>query len=35
MNRDSGFLLWIALALLGVFAFGSIALAQGERVSAL
>src|SRR5438105_2028881 len=35
MNRASGFLVWIALALLGAFAFGTIALAHGERVSAL
>jgi carbon starvation protein len=35
MNRASGFLVWIALALLGAFAFGTIALAHGERISAL
>src|ERR1700761_304083 len=35
MNRASGFLGWIALALLGAFAFGTIALAHGERISAL
>ncbi|MBI0330999.1 carbon starvation CstA family protein [Burkholderia plantarii] len=35
MNRASGTLLWIAVALLGAFAFGTIALAHGERVSAL
>ncbi|MFC0399959.1 carbon starvation CstA family protein [Paraburkholderia rhizosphaerae] len=35
MNRASGFLVWTAVALLGAFAFGTIALANGERVSAL
>ncbi|QJP69668.1 carbon starvation CstA family protein [Burkholderia glumae] len=35
MNRASATLLWIAVALLGAFAFGTIALAHGERVSAL
>ncbi len=35
MNRASGTLLWIAIALLGAFAFGTIALAHGERISAL
>ncbi|SAL72302.1 carbon starvation protein CstA [Caballeronia terrestris] len=35
MNRASGFLVWIAVALLGAFAFGTIALAHGERISAL
>jgi len=35
MNRASGYLVWIAIALLGAFAFGTIALAHGERVSAL
>jgi carbon starvation protein len=35
MNRASGYLLWTAVALLGAFAFGTIALAHGERVSAL
>jgi carbon starvation protein len=35
MNRASGFLVWTAVALLGAFAFGTIALAHGERVSAL
>src|SRR5258705_13888203 len=35
MNRASGYLVWIAVALLGAFAFGTIALAHGERVSAL
>ncbi|WP_323119060.1 carbon starvation CstA family protein [Burkholderia alba] len=35
MNRASGFLLWTAVALLGAFAFGTIALGHGERVSAL
>src|ERR1700754_2886736 len=35
MNRASGFLVWTALALFGAFAFGTIALAHGERVSAL
>ncbi|MGR3911055.1 carbon starvation CstA family protein [Burkholderia sp. SR8] len=35
MNRASSTLLWIAVALLGAFAFGTIALAHGERVSAL
>ncbi|AJY32775.1 carbon starvation CstA family protein [Burkholderia thailandensis 34] len=35
MNRASGYLIWIAVALLGAFAFGTIALAHGERVSAL
>ncbi|KND57547.1 Carbon starvation protein A [Candidatus Paraburkholderia schumanniana] len=35
MNRASGFLVWIGLALLGAFAFGTIALAHGERISAL
>lgn len=34
MNRASSTLLWIAVALLGAFAFGTIALAHGERVSA-
>ncbi|HLX02249.1 MAG TPA: carbon starvation CstA family protein [Trinickia sp.] len=35
MNRASRCLIWIAVALLGAFAFGTIALAHGERVSAL
>ncbi|QYD72759.1 carbon starvation protein A [Paraburkholderia edwinii] len=35
MNRASGFLVWTAVALFGAFAFGTIALAHGERVSAL
>ena len=35
MNRVSSSLIWIAVALLGAFAFGTIALAHGERVSAL
>ncbi|MEK6346406.1 MAG: carbon starvation CstA family protein [Burkholderia sp.] len=35
MNRASGTLLWIAVALLGAFSFGTIALAHGERISAL
>ena len=35
MNRASGYLIWTAVALLGAFAFGTIALAQGERISAL
>jgi carbon starvation protein len=35
MNRASQFLIWIAVALLGAFAFGTIALAHGEPVSAL
>ncbi|HEF4777557.1 TPA: carbon starvation protein A [Burkholderia multivorans] len=35
MNRASSTLIWIAVALLGAFAFGTIALAHGERVSAL
>ncbi|ABI90433.1 carbon starvation CstA family protein [Burkholderia ambifaria] len=35
MNRASSTLLWIAVALLGAFAFGTIALGHGERVSAL
>lgn len=35
MNRASGTLLWSAIALLGAFAFGTIALAHGERISAL
>ncbi|APR38257.1 carbon starvation CstA family protein [Paraburkholderia sp. SOS3] len=35
MNRTSGFLVWTAVALFGAFAFGTIALAHGERVSAL
>src|SRR6478609_8954339 len=35
MNRASGFLVWIAIGLLGAFAFGTIALAHGERISAL
>ncbi|MCA3845483.1 MAG: carbon starvation protein A, partial [Burkholderia sp.] len=35
MNRASSTLLWIAVALLGAFSFGTIALAHGERVSAL
>jgi carbon starvation protein len=35
MNRASGFLVWIAVALLGAFAFGTIALAHGEHISAL
>lgn len=35
MNRASSYLIWIAVALLGAFAFGTIALAHGERVSAL
>lgn len=35
MNRASGYLVWIAVALLGAFAFGTIALAHGERISTL
>jgi carbon starvation protein len=35
MSRASGFLVWTAVALCGAFAFGTIALAHGERVSAL
>ena len=35
MNRASQALLWIVIALLGAFAFGVIALANGEQVSAL
>ncbi|SMF99077.1 carbon starvation CstA family protein [Burkholderia singularis] len=35
MNRASSYLIWIAVALIGAFAFGTIALAHGERVSAL
>ncbi|TCW82742.1 carbon starvation protein A [Burkholderia sp. SRS-46] len=35
MNRASSTLIWIAVALLGAFSFGTIALAHGERVSAL
>ncbi|CAB3747809.1 carbon starvation CstA family protein [Paraburkholderia solisilvae] len=35
MNRASGFLVWAAVALSGAFALGTIALAHGERVSAL
>lgn len=35
MNRASGYLVWIAVALLGAFAFATIALAHGERISAL
>ncbi|WP_109484126.1 carbon starvation CstA family protein [Paraburkholderia sp. C35] len=35
MNRASSFLIWTAVALLGAFAFGTIALAHGEKVSAL
>src|SRR6478609_3840976 len=35
MNRASGFLVWIAIGLLGAFSFGTIALAHGERISAL
>ncbi|KVX65128.1 carbon starvation CstA family protein [Burkholderia stagnalis] len=35
MNRASSTLIWITVALLGAFAFGTIALAHGERVSAL
>ena len=35
MNRTSSFVVWTLVALLGAFAFGTIALAQGERVSAL
>ncbi|TKC88383.1 carbon starvation protein A [Trinickia terrae] len=35
MSRASHCLIWIAVALLGAFAFGTIALAHGERVSAL
>ncbi|WDD91147.1 carbon starvation protein A [Burkholderia sp. FERM BP-3421] len=35
MNRASGYLIWTAVALLGAFAFGTIALAHGERISAL
>jgi len=35
MNRVSRFILWAVIALLGAFAFGVIALAHGERVSAL
>ncbi|CAD6562770.1 hypothetical protein ACFQ3P_41610 [Paraburkholderia sabiae] len=34
MNRASSFLVWAAVALLGAFAFGTIALAH-EKVSAL
>ncbi|CAN7638165.1 carbon starvation protein A [Trinickia sp. LjRoot230] len=35
MNRLGRFALWTVLALLGAYAFGTIALAHGERVSAL
>ncbi len=35
MNRASSFVVWTLVALLGAFAFGTIALAHGERVSAL
>ncbi|MDR0479102.1 MAG: carbon starvation protein A [Burkholderiaceae bacterium] len=35
MNRITSTLIWIVIALLGAFAFGVIALAHGERVSAL
>ncbi|MGE8474023.1 MAG: carbon starvation CstA family protein, partial [Paraburkholderia hospita] len=35
MNRASSILVWTAVALLGAFAFGTIALAHGEKVSAL
>ncbi|MEM5440372.1 carbon starvation CstA family protein [Paraburkholderia diazotrophica] len=35
MNRASSFLVWTAVALLGAFAFGTIALTHGEKVSAL
>ncbi|WP_153101804.1 carbon starvation CstA family protein [Paraburkholderia hayleyella] len=35
MNRISSYLLWIVVALVGAFAFGTIALAHGERISAL
>ncbi|MCL2635828.1 MAG: carbon starvation protein A, partial [Betaproteobacteria bacterium] len=35
MNRAIQALTWIGVALLGAFAFGTIALAQGERISAM
>ncbi len=35
MSRTSSFVVWTLVALLGAFAFGTIALAHGERVSAL
>jgi len=35
MNRVASTLIWIAVALLGAFAFGMIALANGERISAM
>lgn len=35
MNRVASTLIWIAVALLGAFAFGTIALANGERISAM
>ncbi|PMS15149.1 carbon starvation protein A [Trinickia dabaoshanensis] len=35
MNRLARFSLWIVLALAGAYSFGTIALAHGERVSAL
>ncbi|MDR6382586.1 carbon starvation CstA family protein [Paraburkholderia caribensis] len=35
MNRASSILIWTAVALLGAFAFGTIALAHGEKISAL
>jgi len=35
LNQVSRFILWTVIALLGAFALGVIALAQGERVSAL
>ncbi|WP_027796833.1 carbon starvation CstA family protein [Paraburkholderia acidipaludis] len=35
MSRASSFVVWTIVALLGAFAFGTIALAHGERISAL
>ncbi|CAM2138192.1 MULTISPECIES: carbon starvation CstA family protein [Paraburkholderia] len=35
MSRTSSFVVWTIVALLGAFAFGTIALAHGERISAL
>ncbi len=35
MSRTSSFVVWTLVALLGAFAFGTIALAHGERISAL
>ncbi|MPW22618.1 starvation-induced protein involved in peptide utilization during carbon starvation [Paraburkholderia piptadeniae] len=35
MNRASSFLVWTAVALLGAFSFGTIALTHGEKVNAL